>query len=250
MTASTRNHRRPPTRRLLVGAVAGLVLVLAGTTWLEAIHPQLDTTDLVVADVPPLALDDEPTCRRFVEDAAIEDLRVRLQAEAAFDAIRDGFPVGGRVSSTQVYLCPSAYDGLQVTYVGEVVGDILHRRGGAWVQVNDDAYALTTGPVLGHRERSGFNTGLSVWLEGDLAERIEAPGRPARRGDVLQLTGTILRADPDDGGGITLRATTLTTLAPPVELDPPLHTIQLIVAIILSAVAVTTTVWARQRRRA
>ena len=234
--------RRQPTRRshtrwiLLAGALSIATLVL-GAVWLESIHPQLDHAGHAVAGVPPLAGEQTTSCRVELDQGRIDELH------------RD-FPVGGRVSSTQVYLCPSAYDGLEVTYVGEVVGDILRRRGGAWVQVNDDAYALTTGPVLGHRERSGFNTGLSVWLEGDLAERIEAPGRPARRGDVLQLTGTILRADPDDGGGITLRATTLQTLAPPVELDPPLHTIQLIVAIILSALAIATTWWARQRRRA
>ena len=242
-------HPRPATRRLLLGVVAVLILLVAGVVWLESLHPQLDPSGNAVQGVPPLALDDEPTCRRFVDEAPIDDIRERLAAQEAAERVADDLPPGGRVSSTQVYLCPSAYDGKQVTYVGEVVGEVLARRGGAWAQVNDDDYALLTGPVVGHRERAGFNTGLSVWLDGDLAERIEAPGRPALRGDVVLLRGTILRADPDDGGGITLRATELETLAGPLQLEPPLHTLQVIVAVVLTLLAIGASLWARQVRR-
>ncbi|MFU8841327.1 MAG: hypothetical protein ACNA8R_11490 [Nitriliruptoraceae bacterium] len=228
--------------------MALLVALIAGAWWLERLHPQLDTSGNVVAGVPPLALDDEPSCRRFVDDTAIEEAGARRQSATAIAEIRDGLPPGGRVSSTQVYLCPTGYDGLEVTYVGEVIGEVLHRRGGAWVQVNDDDYALVTGPVIGHRERAGFNTGLSVWLEGDLADRIEQPGRAALRGDVVLLRGTIHRADPADGGGITLRATELETLAGPFAIEPPLHTAQLVVAVVLSLAAIAATVFARLRR--
>lgn len=249
MTGSHSERSRPPTRRLLVGAVAVLVLLLAGVVWLESLHPQLDPSGNAVQGVPPLALDDEPTCRRFVDEAPIDDIRQRLESQAAIERVEEGFPSGGRISSTQVYLCPSAYDGKEVTYVGEVVGELLPRRGGAWAQVNDDEYALVTGPVVGHRERAGFNTGLSVWLEGDLADRIAAPGRPALRGDVVLLRGTILRADPDDGGGITLRATELETLAGPLQLEAPLHTLQAVIAVVLSLLAAGASLWAWQVRR-
>ena len=249
MTGSHSERSRPPTRRLLVGAVAVLVLLLAGVVWLESLHPQLDPSGNAVQGVPPLALDDEPTCRRFVDEAPIDDIRQRLESQAAIERVEEGFPSGGRISSTQVYLCPSAYDGKEVTYVGEVVGELLPRRGGAWAQVNDDEYALVTGPVVGHRERAGFNTGLSVWLEGDLVDRIAAPGRPALRGDVVLLRGTILRADPDDGGGITLRATELETLAGPLQLEAPLHTLQAVIAVVLSLLAAGASRWAWQVRR-
>ena len=241
----------PPamTRAVLGGILLALAALGVGTYLLEAAHPQLDTTDHVVAGVPALAIDDVPTCRRFVEEAPIEDIRERLLAAEAFDRVRDELPRGGRVSSTQVFSCPSAYDGLEVTFAGEVVGELLPRRGGAWAQVNDDPYALETGPVVGHRERAGFNTGMSVWLPEDLAARIEAPGRAALRGDVVLLTGTVHRTDPADGGGITLRATAMETLAPPLEIEPPLHVLQLVVALALSALAIGTTLWAYQRRR-
>jgi hypothetical protein len=248
VNGSPSRHRRAPTRWYLVGGLALLVAVLGGAWWLEALHPQLDPTGNAVAGVPPLALDDEPTCRRFVEESAIEEVRARLLSDAAISEIRETVGPGGRISSTQVHLCPSAFDGLEVTYVGEVVGDILRRDGGAWAQVNDDDYALINGPVVGHRERAGFNTGLSVWLDGDLADRIEQPGRAAVRGDVVLLRGTLLRADPDDGGGTTLRAYELETLAGPLVLEPPLHTLQLVVAIVLSLAAIAATVFARLRR--
>lgn len=249
MNGPRADRRRAPTRRILLGVAVVLAALLGGVIWLEALHPQLDPAGKVVPGVPPLALDDEPTCRRFVDETPIIDIRERLVSEAARERILEGFPSGGRISSTQVHLCPSAYDGMEVTYVGEVVGELLGRRGGSWAQVNDDDYALRTGPLVGHRERSGFNTGLSVWLPEALAAQVEQPGRPALRGDVVLLRGTILRSDPDDGGGITLRATELETLAPPLALDPPLHVLQVVVAAVLSVAALAASVWAARVRR-
>ncbi|MFO7778725.1 MAG: hypothetical protein R6V28_10250 [Nitriliruptoraceae bacterium] len=232
------NPSRPsaPTRWILLGTIGAIVLTILGAVWLEAVHPQLDTDGNRVEGVPPLATTDVPSCRRTVDSEPIS-------------RIRETFPRGGRVGSVQIYACPAAYDGLTVSYVGEVVGELLPRDGGAWAQVNDDDYALVTGPVVGHREHAGFNTGLSVWLDAPLVEDITAPGRPALRGDVVLLRGTILRADPDDGGGITLRATELETLAPPLEIDPPLHVLQVVVAGVLSVLALAATLWAGRVRR-
>ena len=228
MSAPTPARPRGRTRWILLGTVLALAAVIAGAAWLESAHPQLDPGGREVTGIPPLASDQVRTCRRPDEADVVTEIHRHL-------------PLGGRISSEQVYACPAAYDGREVTFVGEIVGDVLRRRSGAWAQVNDDAYALRTGPLVGHRERSGFNTGLSVWLDGDLADRVESPGRPALRGDVVLLTGTLLRADPDDGGGITLRATSLQTLAPPLAIDPPLHRGQLIVAIILGLLALLAT---------
>ncbi|MEX2549758.1 MAG: hypothetical protein WD638_06000 [Nitriliruptoraceae bacterium] len=228
-------HHRAHTRWILMGSVLAIAAIGFGAWWLEAVHPQLDTATAAVQGVPPLAMSDERSCRRLVEEAAVEEIQA-------------GFPAGGRVSSTQIHLCPLAFDGVEVAYVGEVVGEVLPRAGGAWAQINDDSYALEHGPVVGHRERHGFNTGLSVWLEGGLAAEIEAVGRPAQRGDVVLLRGTVLRADPDDGGGITLRATELETLAGPLVLEPPLHRLQVVVAVVLSLLALAATLWARHVR--
>jgi hypothetical protein len=226
-------RRRQRTRFLLIGAVAGLAVIVLGAEALLRAAPLEDRREeLRVLDVPPLASNEVHTCaRRAGEDTAAD--------------IRDVFPAGGRLSSAQVYACPAAYDGLRVTYAGEPVGELLPRRGGAWAQVNDDDYALEVGPISGHRELRGFNSGLSVWLPDGLHEQVTAVGRPGRRGDVLLLTGVLYRADPDDGGGITLRADQLEILAPAVEVAAPLHTAQAVVAALLVAIAAVTALWAR-----
>lgn len=223
-------------RGIVVGGCLGIVAVLAAANLLLAAHPERSVAGLEIRGVPPLATEEATTCRRHLDEELIAALRL-------------AHPPGGRVSSSQITACPAALDGLEVTYVGEVVGDVLHRNGGAWVQINDDDYALITGPLVGHRELAGFNTGLAVWLEDLLANRIEAPGRPARRGDVVLVTGVVHQADPADGGGITLRAHTMETLANPVDVEPAVHVPQLVVAIVLSLLAGIGAFDAWQRRR-
>jgi hypothetical protein len=229
-------RRRRPTRWLLVAAVAAVALVLVGAEALLRAAPQLDRDELRVEDVPRLAMADTRSCTRQQEDLAI------------VDEIRAELLNAGRIASAQVYACPLAFDGLRVTYVGEAIGEVIPRSGGAWLQVNDDDYALEVGPISGHRELRGFNSGLSVWLPDGLHERIEGVGRPERRGDVIQVTGVLLRADPQDGGGITLRADQLEILAPAVDVPEPFHLLQAIVAGILVLLALAAGGWARAVR--
>jgi hypothetical protein len=229
-------RRRRPTRWLLVAAVAAVALILVGAEAVLRAAPQLDRDELRVEDVPRLAMADTRSCTRQQEDLAI------------VDEIRAELLNAGRIASAQVYACPLAFDGLRVTYVGEAIGEVIPRSGGAWLQVNDDDYALEVGPISGHRELRGFNSGLSVWLPDGLHERIEGVGRPERRGDVIQVTGVLLRADPQDGGGITLRADQLEILAPAVDVPEPFHLLQAIVAGILVLLALAAGAWARAVR--
>lgn len=225
-------RRRGRTRWLLVTPIVGLTLIVLGVVALEAAAPQVDTTALVVEDLPPLALEEGRSCTRQTDDAVAAEIRAEILP-------------GARLSSSQVFRCPAAYDGLEVSYAGEVVGEVLPRDGGAWVQVNDDIYALRVGPLVGHRELDGFNTGLSVWLPDGLHERIEHAGRPGRRGDVILIRGTLLRTDPDDGAGLTIRAEELEVVAPSVTIEDPLHVPQLMVAVFLALLAVGALVWSR-----
>jgi hypothetical protein len=227
--------RSTRTRWLLLVPVVGLAAIVTGVVALEAIHPQAEPGRFVVDGVAPLAMDDTRRC-------------VRGSDQGTADEIRDTLAPDRRITSSQVFACPMAFDGRHVTYAGEVVGELLPRRGGAWAQVNDDAYALEVGPVVGHREHAGFNTGLSVWLPDGLHDRVERPGRAGWRGDVVQITGVVHRADPADGGGITLRAEALEVLAGPVEAPAPLHVVQVLVAAVLAVLAVVS-VWLARRSR-
>lgn len=139
---------------------------------------------------------------------------------------------GRRVTSALVVSCPTRFDGRRVTYVGEAVGDLLVRDGGAWLLVNDDDYALELGPLPGHRDHRGTNSGLSVWLPDPLPDQLTGLGRPGVWGDIVEVTGTIRRTDPADGGGLTLRAEELTIRQPAQEVDEPLQRPQLLLAVL------------------
>jgi hypothetical protein len=228
-------RRRQRTRRLLLVLVLGVATILAGTEALLRAKPVVAPEGLQV-DVPPLALAEVRACTRRADDPTV-------------DEIQASYLPGGRVSSTQIYACPAAFDGLRITFAGEVIGEVIPRRGGAWVQVNDDDYALAVGPIGPHLEQRGFNTGLSVWLPDGLHERIEGVGRHGRRGDVVLLHGPLLRADPADGGGTTLRADRLEVLAPTVEVTEPLHRLQALVAAIMAMLAAAGLIWARRARQ-
>jgi hypothetical protein len=229
-------RRRQRTRRLLVVVVLGIAMILAGAEALLRIKPVADIEHLQVPDLQPLALAETRTCTRHVDDPTAGE-------------ITEEFTPAGRVSSSQIYACPSAFDGFRVSFVGEAIGEVLRRNGGAWVQVNDDDYALQVGPIGAHLEQRGFNTGLSVWLPDGLHERIEGVGRPEVRGDIVALEGVLMRADPDDGGGITLRADRLEVLATTEEVPEVLHRVQAFVAGVLGLLASVALAWSRRARQ-
>jgi hypothetical protein len=232
--------RRSPqrTRWPLLAILVLLLAMLAGVVALERAAPVSARSAPAVTGLPPLALDEAIVCTRADEPDRIDEFRSELDPQ-------------GRITSGMVYACPRLFDGLTVTYVGEVVGDVLVRRGGtpgAWSLVNDDAYALEVGPLGAHREQRGFNSGLSVWLPEGLHEQLGPPGRFGRRGDIVLLEGVLLRADPADGGGITLRASTLEVISPSVEVDEPLNAALAVAATVVMALALIATLVARRRR--
>jgi hypothetical protein len=229
-------RRRQRTRGPLIGSLLALTLMVVGVVWLESIAPEAELEDRRVSGVPPLATQDVRSCTRPAGTDIAAEIRLEI-------------PDGGRISSAQVYACPAAFDLLDVTFVGELIGDIITRDGGAWVQVNDDDYALEVGPLLGHREQRGFNTGLSVFLPEELLTDVTGVGRAEVRGDVVELRGRLLRTDAEDGGGITLRAHELEVLAPSERFPAPFHGVQAIVAAVLALLAIASGVWARSTRQ-
>lgn len=214
------------------------VLLLAGITalsWLLAVRaPTLETN---------VAVEIEPPYFRVVQ-RCVGDPDDPIAA-----GLRNFFPPGGVVRSAQLYNCPRAFDNFNVTYTGEVIGELIRRRGGVWAQVNDDAYALRDGPLLGHRRMTGFNQGIAVWFPDGTHEQLELIGRHRVRGDVVEIVGRFLRADPRDGGGMTIRAEAVRVVAPGVELDDPLYVGQLVVAVLLGVGAVGALLAASAARR-
>lgn len=196
---------------LLVVAVAVLVVWLRSTTPVSSVDPS-------VASLLPD--DDTLRCDELADDVG----------EAGAASV-------GRALSGEVLACPFDFDGLLVTYVGEVVGDILARDGGSWLLVNDDAYALEDGPLTAGGTPRGTNSGLTVWLPDPLDDLVDEPGRAEVRGDVLMVTGRIHRTDPADGGGLTIRAEEAEVLAEAVAVEAPVHWRQVGAAGVLAVLA-------------
>jgi hypothetical protein len=231
---------QPAVRRLLLVPVLALVALFVG---LQAFHfataPDVDAGPApeVRAELPPV-LGQVPRCERDRTGSDVDGRAAGLPR----------LPAGHRVTSAQVLGCPVAFDGRSVTYVGELVGDLLTRDGGAWVLVNDDDYALELGPLPAHRDRRGTNSGLSVWLPEGLHGQVTGLGGPGQRGDVVRVDGVIRRADASDGGGLTLRADSLEVLSPAAPVDEPLNVAQVWLA--LGALATAAAVWSARRWRA
>jgi hypothetical protein len=223
-----------PTAPWLIAPVAFLVILVVGLQALRAADERPPDPDLLVAaEDLPLLTGDVIRCERERPDNEPAQREV------------ERIVTGTRVSSATVVACPQAFDGRRVTYVGEVVGDVLVRDGGAWAQVNDDAYALAAGPLPAHDDLQGTNSGLHVWLPDTLRADLE-PGRPGRRGDVVEVAGVLVRADPEDAGGMTLRADQLRVRAEAVDVEVPVDPAQ--VALAAVACAVAAGIWGLRRR--
>lgn len=132
-------------------------------------------------------------------------------AEPTVDSCPARSPGAGRpatVTAAALLECPAAYDGAAVAFTGEVVRAVLRRGDRAWVQLNDDPYALTLGPLPAHRSAVGGNSGIPVSIPAAVADQVTHVGDYRHRGDLLRVTGTFRRADPADGGGPAIQADT------------------------------------------
>jgi hypothetical protein len=230
--------RREHALAVLILPIVMLALVFAGVIALDQTAPtRVPAPEMVVESLPAPVLGGEPTrCLRGTSDDRVPQVRGQIVE-------------GSRVTSALVNACPAAFEDLELTYVGEVVGHFLERDGGGWVQVNDDDYALRSGPLPTHDAFAGTNSYLAVWLPAEFAVELTGFGSANRRGDVVELVGTVVRTDPADGGGLTFRARDMRILAPSVAFTRPIHVPQAIAAAVLSAVAITVGLGLRRSRR-
>lgn len=236
-------RRRPWRRRAIVEIVFVVLLIAAIAVLIGAVRRTAPTQTVSVGIDPALSPDE-------AEDEFVTCERTLPKASPLPDDRESVTPVG-RIKSSAVYECPDLFDGHVVEYIGEVVGDVLRRDGGAWVLVNDDAYALEVGPLQGHREFRGGNSGLAVWLPDRLVGLVETPGGPDVRGDVLQMRGVVRRSDPADGGGLTFRAFAGSRVADAVDVGDPVNAPQALAAVFLAIGAIALAVAERNvaRRR-
>jgi hypothetical protein len=129
----------------------------------------------------------------------------------------------------------NAWNGHQVIFTGEAIGERMVRGAMAWIHLNDDAYKdknIEEGAELG-----GYNSGHAVWLPAELGGRISFFGDYKHEGDVVKVQGTFNAACPDHGGDMDIHATSLEVVMPGHEVPHALDRTRLALAGVLFVVA-------------
>lgn len=99
------------------------------------------------------------------------------------------------------------WNGRQVIFTGEAVGEGMVRGQKCWIHLNDDAYMwknIEEGAKLG-----GYNTGHAIWVDARLAKKITFYGNYLYEGDIVKVTGTFNSVCRDHGGDMDIHADTL-----------------------------------------
>ena len=92
------------------------------------------------------------------------------------------------VSSAELINRAKQYDGQEVTYAGEVIGDIMERGDYCWINTNDGKNAL------------------GIWAPKELASGILHSGSYKYKGDWIEIKGVFHRACPEHGGDLDIHA--------------------------------------------
>lgn len=95
------------------------------------------------------------------------------------------------LSSTELINNAKSCDGRIVSYEGEVIGDVMKRATGAWININDGENAI------------------GIWGSSSLAKDIIYTGSHKSFGDKVEVTGIFHRACPEHGGDLDIHAQSL-----------------------------------------
>lgn len=144
------------------------------------------------------------------------------------------------ISSIDLVERPFEYDGRELEFIGEAVGERMVRSslsgGGAWIHLNDDPYMYTNvgsgGPL------SGYNSGSAVWVKDvGLTDAIKNYGGYQVRGDAIKVVGVYNMACAQHGGDTDIHAQSLEVIAAGGMSKVPVDTWKLLVAPLLLVIA-------------
>ncbi len=150
------------------------------------------------------------------------------------------------VNSEELIERMDEFDGHEIIFKGEVVGDVMVRGDYAWITVNDDHYSREALHEAG--KLKGGNSGLGIWLPAAEAEQVKVVGRYGTVGDYVQVRG-IFNADcVEHGGDVDIHASSLEVLEPGRHLDiSPGWELYVAAAVAIVFVLATMTPFLRRR---
>lgn len=151
--------------------------------------------------------------------------------------VADGTPVPSpnQVSSSALVEEPGAYDGGEITFTGEAIGEAMERGDMVWLHLNDDAYYQLNseeGTPLG-----GYNSGMAIWIPRRLTDEIEHYGDHSNAGDIIRVTGMFNAACAEHGGDMDIHAESLAEVTPGRRVREPLDRDKALWAVSLAALA-------------
>ncbi len=88
------------------------------------------------------------------------------------------------------------HDGQNLICRGEVIGDIMRRGDHAWIHLNDGTATI------------------GIWAAADDVRSIATTGSYGRRGDTVEINGTLHRSCPEHAGDLDIHAQSLIVLSP------------------------------------
>lgn len=106
-------------------------------------------------------------------------------------SLRSAVCFAQNISSAELINNAKIYDGKQVQYQGELVGEAMARGQHVWLNLND-----------------GINA-LGVWAEKGALENIRFAGNYHNSGDMIQVTGILHRSCLEHGGDFDIHAAAL-----------------------------------------
>lgn len=104
------------------------------------------------------------------------------------------------------------YDGREITYSGEVIGDIMRRGDYAWINVSDGDNAI------------------GIWIPYTDAQKIRYTGSYAYKGDIIRVSGIFNRACAGHGGDFDIHSMNVEILQQGSETVRPADSLQIFMA--------------------
>lgn len=144
-------------------------------------------------------------------------------------------PSPNDASSAELVESPKEFDGEEVTFRGEAIGEAMVRGDMAWIHINDDAYYVKN--VEEGAELGGYNTGMAVWVPSKLTEDIEYFGDYKHEGDIVEVEGTYNAACAEHGGDTDIHASALEVIEAGHTVDDPIHPEKVVWAVVLGLIA-------------
>ena len=129
-----------------------------------------------------------------------------------------------QISSSDLINNAKQYDGQEVSYTGEVIGDVMIRGKFAWINVNDTKNAI------------------GIWLPADLAKEVSYTGSYKTKGDIVEAKGKFNRACIEHGGDLDIHANSLQVIEKGANRDEVLSPRKITVAIVFLIICLTLTV--------